>query len=274
MKAIFSIICIGLILCGSVLICGCTSDQAPHSESSTGNGDQKNEELLVYCGAGMREPMEEVATAFTRETGVGVNFNFAGSNTLLSQMELTELGDVYMPGATYYFEAADEKGLIDRSHLVAYHVPIIVTPKGNPAHITCLDDLATPGMKVELGDPGACAIGKLCNKLLDNNGIRDDVEANVVARGATVNELVVHTSLGQVDASIIWEDLYNEKKMDRIDIPAEKNIVKVIPIGSLTFSKHPDEADEFIDFVVSDTGAEIFEEFGFSTYPDPSFENA
>ena len=36
----------------------------------------KQEELLVYCGAGLRKPMEEIAVMFQEETGVLVQFSF------------------------------------------------------------------------------------------------------------------------------------------------------------------------------------------------------
>ena len=56
--------------------------------------------LLVYSGAGMRKPMDKIGIAFEKKYGVAVTYNYAGSNTLLSQIELTKKGDVYMPGAT------------------------------------------------------------------------------------------------------------------------------------------------------------------------------
>lgn len=254
-----------LVTCASVFICGCTGPAAT-AESNEATGESAS--LLVYCGAGMREPMDEIGTVFTEKYGTAVNYNFAGSSALLSQMELVKQGDVYMPGATSYFDAAREKGFVEKEELVVYHVPVIVVPKGNPANITCLADLARPGVKVELGDAEACAIGKLCDSLLAKNGIKDEVFANTVARTATVNELIVHTSLGQTDAAIVWEDLYESEKLDLVKIPKEQNIIKIVPIGSLTFSEQKELADQFVAFVSSDEGKAIFTAHGFTTYPD------
>ncbi len=160
------------------------------------------------------------------------------------------------------------KALSRRKRLVVYHVPAIVVPKGNPANITCLADLAKPGVRVELGDAEACAIGKLCDSLLTKSGIQDEVLANTVARTATVNELIVHASLRQADAAIVWEDLYESEKLDLIEIPKENNIVKIVPIGTLIFSEHQELADQFVTFVSSDDGKAIFTAHGFTTYPD------
>ena len=81
-------------------------------------------------------------------------------------MELTEEGDAYMSRATMYIEIAAEKGLVDYRQLISYHVPIITVPKGNPANITCLEDLARPGVKLIFGDPEVAAIGKTAKKYL------------------------------------------------------------------------------------------------------------
>ncbi|MEA3488116.1 MAG: molybdate ABC transporter substrate-binding protein, partial [Euryarchaeota archaeon] len=230
--------------------------------------------LMVYSGAGMRKPMDEIGTVFEQKYGVAVNYNYAGSNTLLSQIELTQEGDVYMPGATMYIETAKEKGFIDYEQNVAYHVPVIAVPEGNPADITCLEDLTKPGVKVVLGDPKAAACGKIANKILEKNGIFDAVDANVIACAATVNELVVYTCMGTTDASIIWKAslVGTENETDTIEIPKEQNIIKIIPIGTLTFSECQDRAKQFVDFVTSAEGKAIFEKHGFTTYPNEKYE--
>ncbi|MCD6133367.1 MAG: molybdate ABC transporter substrate-binding protein [Candidatus Cloacimonas sp. 4484_209] len=230
--------------------------------------------ITVYCGAGMRKPMDKIGRAFEKKYGVSVRYNYAGSNTLLSQMELTRKGDCYMPGATMYIEKAKEKGFVDYEKPVAYHIPVIVVPEGNPANIKSLKDLIKPGVRVILGDPKACAIGKLGNKILKKNKIYKGVQKNVIAIAATVNELVVYMCMGQADASIIWKAslLGTEDKTDIIEIPKEENIIKVIPIGRLTFSKHKKIAKRFVDFVASSEGKNIFKECGFTAYPDPKYK--
>jgi molybdate transport system substrate-binding protein len=258
-----------LIIFAAAFVCGCTGQTGTATAQS-----EEQKSLMVYCGAGMREPMEDIAAAFESQTGVAINFNYGGSNTVLSQMELTRIGDVYMPGASSYFDAAREKGFVEDEQRVVYHVPLIIVPKGNPANITCLADLAKPGVRVALGDEEACAIGKLCIKLLEKNGIKDAVYANTITRAATVNELVVYTAMGTVDASVVWEDLYDPEKLDRIEIPVKQNVIHIVPIGSLTFSKQKDIADDFVGFVASDDGRTIFIRHGFTTYPDPHYETS
>lgn len=270
---IFSIFLCFILLAGCIGSTGDPiTDQGALSDASVMDEQVSREPLLVYCGAGMRKPMDDIGELFEEEYGIPVNFNYAGSNTLLTQMELTGEGDIYLPGATYYFEVAAEKGLIANSRKVAYHVPVIITPSGNSANIVVLDDLANDDVDVILGDPEAAAIGVLCQKMLTNKGICEQVEENIISRGATVNELVTYVSFGQADASIVWEDLVKgSEDLDVIEISEDDNIIKIIPIGTLKSSENKEAADDFMQLVVSGEGRAVFEENGFTLYPDEKY---
>jgi molybdate transport system substrate-binding protein len=247
---------IGLILAASLVISGCAAEDS----------------LLVYCGAGMREPMEEIADLFFEEEGIEIQYTFGGSAQLLSQIELYQTGDLYMPGARSYIETAIKKGLADETRDVVYHVPCIITPKGNPAGVESLEDLAEPGVRVILGDPAGPAIGKDSKSILDSLGIWEEVKKNVVAFSGTVNELLVYISLGQADAAVVWEDLYDPETMDEVEIPLEMNGIKVVPIGTLVFSEDEETAEKFMNFVASEEGKAVFADHGFASYPDPRYE--
>ena len=79
--------------------------------------------------------------------------------------------------------------------------------------------------------------------------------------------------MGTADASIIWKASLagTENKTDIIEIPKEQNIIKVIPIGTLTFSENKDMAKKFVDFVTSDKGKAVFEKYGFTSYPNANY---
>jgi molybdate transport system substrate-binding protein len=253
---IIAVIAIVLLVAGGVYVLT-TSEDKPSS-------------IMVYSGAGMRKPMDELGVLFEQKHDIAVEYNYAGSNTLLSQMELTQQGDVYMPGAHLYIEKAIEKGFVDYTQNIAYHEMIIAVPEGNPANITCLSDLAKPGIRVVLSDPDAASSGKDAQEILDKNGLREAVYANVIARTATVNELVVYISMEQADASLIYRASLcgTEDETDMVEIPQEQNILPIIPIGQLTFSQNPKYAKMFVDFVASDEGKAIFEEYCFTKCPD------
>jgi len=269
MKKAIALITI-VILAGLLCTAGCTSQQAPATGDNTTPG-ATDTSILVYSGAGLKKPMNEIGAAFTETTGINVENNFAGSGTLISQMELSRKGDAFIPGGTPDYRIAQDKGLVGEPGYVAYHVPIIAVQKGNPQNITSVDDFARPGLKIALGGAESTAIGRAGDKLFQKHGILDAVEKNVVLRAPTINEVVVAMNMGTADAALLTLDMINPEKMDTIDLAQEDGLTLIVPIGQTTFTTQPDTARQFATFVTSDEGKAIFAKHGFPTYPDPAY---
>jgi molybdate transport system substrate-binding protein len=262
-----------LIVC-LLIAAGCTSAPSGTSASSStsaGVSGAAPSALIVYAGAGLQPPLDEIGPLFTAQYGIPVQYNYGGGGTLVTQMNLTRKGDVFMPGSTMDFKMAKMQGLVNSSVLVAYHVPVIVVQKGNPKNITSLEDFARPGLKIALGDVKATAIGQAGNQMFTALNITDAVNKNVVTRTPTINELTVIMNTGQADASILTIDQYNATTMDEIAIPLSENDVLITPIGATTFTTNATAANEFVSFVSSDQGKAVFAKYGFPIYPDPVY---
>ncbi|NMC89645.1 MAG: extracellular solute-binding protein [Methanomicrobiales archaeon] len=253
-----------VILAALLSTAGCIAGQSDDDTTETS--------ILVYSGAGLKKPMNDIGTAFTEKYGITVDYTYAGAGTLVSQMELSRKGDVFVSGGTPDYRIAQDKGLVEEPGYVAYHVPIIAIQKGNPKNITSVEDFARPGLKIALGGVESTAIGKVGDKLFEKHGIRDAVEENVVLRGPTINEVVVAMTMGTVDASLLTLDVIDPEKMDTIDLPQEDGLTLIVPIGKTTFTTQSDAAQQFVEFVTSDEGKAFFAKHGFPTYPDPKYE--
>ncbi|PWR76035.1 molybdate ABC transporter substrate-binding protein [Methanospirillum stamsii] len=236
----------------------CAADNAPES-------------LFVYSGAGLKGPMTEIGEAFEEKTGIPVEFNFAGSGTLISQMEISKKGDAFIPGGTPDYAIAQNKSLVTDPVYVAYHVPVIGVLPGNPQGIESVQDFTKEGLKLALGDVNATAIGRQGQKLFDKLGIADEIEKNVVLRAPTINEVVTALKLKQVDASLITIDQIKGDEIEAVPLVGDESIALVVPIGLTTFTTQKDSAQQFVDFVSSDEGKAIFKKHGHPIYPDPAY---
>ncbi|MDO9326407.1 MAG: molybdate ABC transporter substrate-binding protein [Methanoregula sp.] len=264
-----------IVFC-ALLASGCTSStpagtQSTAIPSTTSTPATSQDTILVFAGAGLKAPLDEIGPLFTQKTGIAVQYNYGGAGTLVSQMNLTRKGDVFMPGSTVEFQTAQDQGLVTTNQLVAYHVPVIAVQKGNPKKIATLKDLTQSGLKVALGDANATAIGKAGTKMFKKLNITAAVEKNVVTRTPTINELTVIMNLGQADAAILTLDQIDPAKVDAITIPISDNAVLITPIGATTFTKNPDAANQFVTFVASGEGKALFAKHGFPIYPDPAY---
>lgn len=256
------------------MVCGCTSEATPADTTPVAGEAEAAESLVVYCGAGLREPMDEIAQVYQEQTGTEIKYTYSGSAQLLSQIELLQEGDCYMPGAKSYIDSADKKGFISTSDNTIYHVLAIAVAPGNPKEISTLEDLTKDGVRVAIGEPTGPAVGKAAKKMLEKAGYWEDMQDNIVVRSGTVNELMVYMNMEQADAAIIWEDLLDNSDLEQVDIPIDEGFIKVIPIGTLSFSENPEDASAFAAFVSSDDGKAIFVKHGFEAYPSAKYGDA
>ncbi|NLV27095.1 MAG: molybdate ABC transporter substrate-binding protein [Methanomicrobiales archaeon] len=233
--------------------------------------DNSPDTLFVYSGAGLKAPMTEIGELFEEKTGIVVEYNFAGSGTLISQMEISKKGDAFIPGGTPDYSIAQNKSLVSDPAYVAYHVPVIGVQPGNPHGITSARDLAKEGLKLALGDVNATAIGRQGQKLFTKLGIDADIEENVILRAPTINEVVTALKLRQVDAALITIDQIKGDEIEAVQLKDDENMALVIPIGLTTFTTKQDSAQQFVDFVSSDEGKAVFKKHGHPVYPDPVY---
>lgn len=276
-RVLFGFVCIAIMFlsaCAPVAATSAPTEQAatsePTTQAATENVTQapvEKTELLVYAGAGLKSAMEEIKSEFEKTHAVTVTYVYAGSAQLLSQIETSGKGDVFIVGSQSAYNTANEKGFAEESQLVAHHTPVIAVPKGNPANITSLQDFTRDGVRVVLGDPESNAIGETAKKIFEKNKI-EGVDKNVVNLTATVNEIIVALKAGNADAAIITKDgaVGNETDIELIEIPEDQNIDQIIPVCVLKSTTNHDLAQEFVDFVASDAGKAIFAKHGFAAY--------
>ncbi len=233
-------------------------------------GDKLSGTIFVYCAVGAKEAVSELAKSFEADTGVKVEITTANSGQLLGQIELSKVGDVYVPGDTGFVATAKEKKLVvNDGRVFCYFVPTIIVQKNNPKGINGLEDLAKPDMRLVLADEKA-AIGVLQEKIFRKNSIdREALKKNTTAAPSTVAEVALAVKLGAADAGIVWNTVAAQfaDSTQAVSIPLEKNVVGSVPAAVLTCSKNPKAAAAFVDYLVSDKGKKVLTAKHFTVEP-------
>lgn len=83
-------------------------------------------ELHLYAGAGLREPVEVVVSAFEKQSGHRVTVEYGGSGQLLTRINLTRAGDLFLPGSADYVERLRAQGRVAFSAPLVLHTPVMV----------------------------------------------------------------------------------------------------------------------------------------------------
>lgn len=244
------------IFIAGVMISGCIEN----------NNNEKT--IIVFCGSVSKPAIEEAAKVFEEKEKIKVELNFGGSGTMLSNMEISRKGDLYIPASPDYMEKAKREKVVDPESIkiISYIVPAIIVQKGNPKNIKTLEDLAKPNIKVGIANPESVSIGVYTVELLEYNHLTKKVEKNIVTHTKSFSDALSLISTKKVDAIIGWQvaEKWNLDYLEVVHINPDK-IPRVAYVSSAisTYSKDRKSAKNFLDFLVSEEGKNIFAKHGY-----------
>ena len=231
--------------------------------------------LTVFAAASLTGAFGDIGKAFeAANPGVTVKFSFAGSSTLLTQIQQGAPADV--------FASADHKNMdpLVTQNLVASgsdqdfatNLLQVILPPNNPANVQTLQDLAKPGLKLILEDPSVPA-GNYARQILANmskdptygTDFSTKVLANIVSNETDVKVVVSKVDQGEADAGIVYvTDGLATPDLKTISIPADYNVIAHYPIAPLVKAPNPDLAKAFVAYVLSTDGQAVMKKWGFS----------
>lgn len=226
--------------------------------------------ITVFAAGGAKPALDEICRQFEEHYKTKVEVTYGGGGEILSKMLMAKCGDVYIAPEQRFMEAAVEKEAIDPETVktIAYMVPVIAVPKGNPGQVFSVADLARPGVSIAITRPETTLLGKYAPEIFQKAGIAEAAEKNIVTQASDPNNLLNMLFMKQVDAVITWHfyPILAPDKIESILLPCE-----VVPgIGEMqaavtTYSQNNKSALEFIDFMAQSQGKEIFQKQGYIT---------
>lgn len=223
--------------------------------------DLSGQELMIFSGAGLAEPVQEIADEFAAQTGCEPQIVFAATGQLIAQIQTTESGDILIAGAVDELASMKEDEVTDSVEMVK-HIPVVAVQKDNPLGIESVKDLGQDGLTVLLPDPETTPIGKIAVKAFEDNGIIDTID--IVANTTTAPLAMTALAEGNADAAVIWKE--NGAKNDKItvlDLPEMEKYIKIVPAASLKYSTNEEARLAFIEFMTGEQGMAIWAKYGY-----------
>ena len=225
--------------------------------------------VIIFAGSASQPPLEEAAKAFEIQFGVPITLHFGGSGAMLSQIRLTGMGDLYIPGSPDYMEKAIELDLTEgEGTKLAYLIPAILVPKGNPKQIKTLQDLARNDLRIGIADPGSVCVGLYAIEILHANGMVKQVRPNLRGQVESCAKTAAMLPLGTVDAVLGWREFvaWTPHTMEVISLkPEEIPRLAYIPAAHLRHTNNPEGAKAFVAYLMSEEGQAIFRKWGYFT---------
>ena len=272
MKKMKKLLTLVMALAMALALCACGGD-----------GAAEDVELTVFAAASMEETLTEIGDMYMAENeGVTVVFNFDSSGTLKTQIQEGAVCDVFISAGQTQMDQLDitadasvnTEGLDfvlegSRFDLLENKVALVV-PEGNPAGIESFEDmrdgLESGTIMLAMGNSDV-PVGQYTQKIFDYYGLDEAAlaESGCITYGTNVKEVATQVAEATVDCGVIYATDAFSENLAVVDTATAEMCGQVIyPAAVLNISEHQEQAQDFLDFVVSDAGREVLESVGFT----------
>ena len=272
MKKMKKLLALVMALAMALALCACGGDSAA-----------EDMELTVFAAASMEETLTEIGDMYMAENeGVTVVFNIDSSGTLKTQIQEGAVCDVFISAGQTQMDQLDitadasvnTEGLDfvlegSRFDLLENKVALVV-PEGNPAGIESFEDmrdgLESGTIMLAMGNSDV-PVGQYTQKIFDYYGLDEAAlaESGCITYGTNVKEVATQVAEATVDCGVIYATDAFSENLAVVDTATAEMCGQVIyPAAVLNISEHQEQAQDFLDFVVSDAGREVLESVGFT----------
>jgi len=210
----------------------------------------------------LTDSFKALGSAFqTAHAGTTVQFNFAGTPTLVTQIEQGASADVLASADTANMDKLKKDGFTTgTSQVFARNKLEIVVAAGNPKRISSLADLAKPGV-IYITEAPTVPAGKYALQILASAGVK----VTPKSLETDVKSVVSKIELGEADAGIVYVTDVKAagSKVTGVPIPDSVNVIATYPIVAVKGTKNSALANAFIAYVLSADGQVTLQSFGF-----------
>jgi molybdate transport system substrate-binding protein len=231
--------------------------------SGCGSSSPAAGHIIVFAAASLKKTFTEIGARFNTENpGTSIEFNFAGSSDLVTQLTQGASADVFASADTKNMDKAAQEGLLAGGPVnFASNTLVIAVAPGNPKKITSFADLAKPDLSVV-----TCAPQVPCGSATKTVEQATSVTLNPVSEESSVSDVLNKVTTGQADAGLVYvtDAKGAGDKVTAVPFPESANAVNTYPIAVLKQAKNTDLASKFVDLVTAEGGQEILSQAGFA----------
>jgi molybdate transport system substrate-binding protein len=224
----------------------------------------KQNNLHVFSAGAVAPPIKKCAKEFKAKSGTEFDFTLNKAEILIEEIAKNREGDLLTCGSEYILDHAQLKGLVlkETRRSLGSRTSAILVQKGNPKGIRSMSDLAKEGVQIGVSVSG-CLTG-VWDDLATKAKFTEQIRKNTIACADGCGELMSFINKKKVDAILGWDAFknLNMETMDKIDLPEDLQVHRSTAIGVITFSRNKELAKKFTDFLVSEEGKRIYEEYG------------
>ncbi|CAI3939381.1 ABC-type molybdate transport system [Commensalibacter communis] len=228
----------------------------------------KANDIVISAAISLSNAFKEIAKTYEAEHPTDkILFNFGASGSLLQQLNQGAPVDVFASADEKTMDQASEKGLIIKKSRkdFTYNNLVLIAPIHSVLHVQNVDDLLQPAIqKIAMGQPQIVPAGRYTQQLLEQNHVWDKVQNKLII-GQNVRQVLDYVGRDEVNVGFVYHS-DAAIAQDKVKILLEFSLNRSIcyPIALVKQRKPNQNAQRFIDFVLSSTGQNILEKYGFA----------
>ncbi|MEA5455078.1 molybdate ABC transporter substrate-binding protein [Sinomonas sp. JGH33] len=252
-----------LVAVAAALVLALTAcGEVPTSSAAASSFAPRGVTLRVFAAASLKATFTELAQEFENgHPGTTVSLNFGGSSDLVAQLQNGAPADVFASADEANMAKATAAGLASGTpRIFASNVLELAVPKGNPAGIHSLQDVAKPGVRLVV-----CAKQVPCGAAAQKAAASAGVALKPVSEEQSVADVLAKVTSGDADAGLVYvTDVKGAAgKVEGVGFPESSAAVNRYPIAALKQSKEAALAQAFVDFVGGESGRKVLGDAGF-----------
>ena len=226
--------------------------------------------ITVFAAASMKNALDDIDAAFTRQTGVTVVASYAASSALMKQIEQGAPADVYASADLKWMDYGAQRGLIQndtRINLLGNRLVLIAPKDSRIGQVTIgpgfdLAALAGSG-RIAVGDVRAVPAGLYAKAALETLGAWTAAEPKL-AMTENVRAALALVARGETPLGIVYEtDAKIDPAVKIVGLFPENSHPPIVYPVALTANAKPDAA-QYLAFLRTAAAKATFERLGFS----------
>jgi molybdate transport system substrate-binding protein len=223
-------------------------------------------EVNVYAAASLTDVMKEIASAYEKESGDKILFNFGASNLLARQIIEGAPADMFLSADEAKMDGLEQAGLIateTRRDLLS-NLLVIVVPYDSKLVIASPGELVTKSQRIAVADPRAVPAGIYTKEYLTRLGLWQKLEPKIVPT-ENVRGALAAVESGNVDAGFVYKTDANISSKVRVafTVAVEQGPPIRYPVALIKGAKEKSAAAKFLAYLQSAGARKTFERYGF-----------
>ena len=232
--------------------------------------------ITVFAAASLKNALDDVDTAFTKQSGIKVVVSYGASSALAKQIEQGAPADVFFSADLQWMDYGVQRKIIKddtRANLLGNKLVLIAAKDAKIDNVTIgpgfdLAKLAGDG-RVATGDVRAVPVGLYARAALERLGAWAAVEPKI-AMTENVRVALRLVARGEAPLGIVYEtDAKVEPAVKVVGVFPDNTHDPIIYPVALTATAKPD-ANQYLSFLRSQTVKSVFESYGFNFLVKPT----